>query len=80
MIKLFRKINADAQKGVDLNDNFGDFIYTDLVYDDSDKEQLSIPVFSYITPTMKTPFLLYVMLSEEQFEVEVDLLMYLRVK
>ena len=80
MIEMFRKINAVVHEGIDVNDKFRDFIYTELVYDDNDKEHLPIPVFSYIAPTMKASFLLHVMLSEGQFETEVDLLMHPRVK
>ena len=80
MVKLFRKISAVVHEGIDVNDEFRDSIYTELVYDDNDKEHLPIPVFSYIVPTMKTSFLLHIMLSEGQFETEVDLLMHPRVK
>ena len=51
-------------------------IFENLLYDDDDKDHLPIPVFSYITPTMTTSFLLHIMLSMGRFETEVDILMH----
>ena len=43
-------------------------------------EHLPIPVFSFITPTMSTSFLLHIILSIGRFETEIDLLTHCNIK
>jgi predicted GIY-YIG superfamily endonuclease len=87
-IDLFRRINELVMNSNGANSNENDevldednhrfqcHVYQDLLVDDDNKDHLPIPVFSYITPTMTTSFLLHIMLSMGQFETEVDILMH----
>ena len=67
--------------GAPLNDDQNDqrfycHIFQNLLLEDDDKDHLPIPVFSYITPTMTTSFMLHIMLSMGHFETEVSILMH----
>ena len=79
MITLFRRINfviESMDERSNENETFYEHVINNLLYDDKDKDHLPIPVFSYITPTMTTSFLLHIMLSMGQFETEIDICMH----
>ena len=81
MIELFQIINTIVHTDSgEFTDEYCHFVNNELVYNDDEKEQLPIPVFSYIAPTMKTSFILHFMLSEGHFETEIDLLLHPSVK
>ena len=88
LMDLFRRINELVMNTncANLNENhegldeqnllFQHHVYENLLFADDDKNHLPIPVFSYITPTMRASFLLYIMLSMGHFETEVDILIH----
>ena len=79
MIPLIYDIYDLLQSNIDdlntLDQEFYKRVQSDLLFDD-EKEHLPIPVFSYITPTMGTSFLLHIILSMGHFETEIDLTMH----
>ena len=78
MVDLFKKVNEYASKysrDYTVEDqHFLTHVHTQLVYFDDDHEHLSIPVYSYIKPTMGVQFILHILLSMGHFATEVDLI------
>ena len=76
MIQLMFKINTVCNGNGDndsVDDEFTEHVYCNLIHID-DQEHLPISVFSFISPTISTSFMLYIMLSMGRFETEIDLL------
>ena len=87
MVELFKRVHATVQSvdnddrttAEDSTEEHQDFcrhVFTNLLHDDDNKDHLPIPVFSYITPTMTTSFVLHIMLSMGCFDTEIDLCMH----
>ena len=76
MIDLFKTINAVVHEDLEVEDDLRELIFEELIYDDDEKEHLPIPVYSYIAPTMTTSFIIHFLLSEGEFETEIDILLH----
>ena len=51
---------------------FCNHVLDQLCFNDDDKDNLPIPVLYYIYPTMQTSFILHYIISEDQFETEIN--------
>ena len=82
MNQLMFKINTVCNDDGDddsVDDEFTAHVHCNLIHID-DQEHLPIPVFSFISPTISTSFLLHIMLSMGRFETEIDLLTHGSIK
>ena len=59
---------------------FCNHVLDQLLFNDDDKQYSTIPVFSYIPPTMKTSFMLHYIIYEGQLETDINLILHEKIR